>query len=113
MRLHVSADQSSPTSHVPRKPSARRPSPGMPAKSGDSGASPESTTPTTTPAPPRDRAWWTWPPASAVLRWATARLAMGRSALASTDVTSGSDSSTAAWSGVSSTAKPLSADVQR
>ena len=53
LRLHVDSGQPSPVSQVPAKPRAARPRPVTAENSGESGHRPESTSPTTTPAPPR------------------------------------------------------------
>ena len=61
LRVQSSAVQPSPSAHAPANSCGSGPRPGTSAKAGDSVAMPESTTPITTPAPPRSRGLVTVP----------------------------------------------------
>ena len=80
LRLQSEADQPSASLQAPVKPRGSAPSPGTSAKAGESGAMPESTTPTTTPAPPRRRGLSAAPRTAAI----DVRPASGRTVSAST-----------------------------
>ena len=109
LRVQSSAVQPSPSAHAPAKPSGSAPRPGTSANAGDSGAMPESTTPITTPAPPRRRGLAAAPRTAAN----DVRPAIGRMESASTEATPGWSTRAVSWASVRRTAKPLSAVVQR
>ena len=108
--LQVAGPQSSASAQTPPKPAGAGPRPGTEEKTGPSGSRPVSTRPMTTPCPPRVRAEGLSP---AALASASSAAASGRTLLVSTMATPGVAPSRVAWSGVSSTATPLRAVVQR
>lgn len=109
LRVQSSGVQPSPSTHAPANASGSAPRPGTSANAGDSGAIPESTTPITTPAPPRRRGLAAAPRTAA----SDGRPASGRIESTSIEVTSGWSSRVASWSAVSRAANPFSAVVQR